>query len=49
VQTWSEALPPEQWAKPSAALVKANQMVKTAMDKKGATFVEACKAAGLHG
>ena len=49
VQTWSEALPPEQWAKPSGALVKANQMVKTAMDKKGATFVEACKAAGLHG
>ncbi|PKA69084.1 hypothetical protein ATI02_1903 [Pseudomonas baetica] len=48
VQTWSQPLPPEQWAKPSAALVKANQMVKTAMDKKGATFVEACKAAGLH-
>ncbi|KAB2515624.1 hypothetical protein F8N49_27050 [Pseudomonas sp. GXM4] len=49
VQTWSEPLPPEQWAKPSGALVKTNQMVKTAMDKKGATFVEACKAAGLHG
>ncbi|MDR9861344.1 DUF6708 domain-containing protein [Pseudomonas baetica] len=48
VQKWSQPLPPEQWAKPSAALVKANQMVKTAMDKKGATFVEACKAAGLH-
>ncbi|MDR9861343.1 hypothetical protein ATI02_1899 [Pseudomonas baetica] len=48
VQTWSQPLPPEQWAKPSAALVKANQMVKTAMDKKGVTFVEACKAAGLH-
>ncbi|SDZ51347.1 hypothetical protein SAMN03159453_04265 [Pseudomonas sp. NFIX28] len=48
VQAWSQPLPPEQWAKPSTALVKANQMVKTAMDKKGATFVEACKAAGLH-
>jgi len=48
VQIWSQPLPPEQWAKPSAALVKANQMVKTAMDNKGATFVEACKAAGLH-
>lgn len=48
VQKWSEPLPPEQWAKPSAALMKANQVVKTAMDKKGATFVEACKAAGLH-
>jgi hypothetical protein len=30
-------------------LVKANQTVKNAMDKNGATFVEACKAAGLHG
>lgn len=48
VQRWSEPLPAEQWAKPSAALVKANQMVKTAMDKKGATFVDACKAAGLR-
>jgi hypothetical protein len=48
VQAWSQPLPPEQWAKPSAALVKANQLVKSAMDKKGATFVEACKAAGLH-
>ncbi|AZD83101.1 MULTISPECIES: DUF6708 domain-containing protein [Pseudomonas] len=48
VQTWSQPLPPEQWAKPSTALVKANQIVKTAMDKKGATFVEACKTAGLH-
>ncbi|MDD2050492.1 hypothetical protein NPS47_23350, partial [Pseudomonas putida] len=48
VQAWSQPLPPEQWAKPSPALVKANQIVKEAMDKKGATFVEACKAAGLH-
>ncbi|WP_256590406.1 DUF6708 domain-containing protein [Pseudomonas sp. Irchel 3A18] len=48
VQTWSQPLPPEQWLKPSPALVKANQTVKTAMDKNGATFVEACKAAGLH-
>ncbi len=48
VQTWSMPLPPEQWKKPSSALVKANQMVKTAMDKNGVTFVEACKAAGLH-
>lgn len=48
VQIWSRPLPSEQWAKPSAALVKANQLVKTAMDKKRATFVDACKAAGLH-
>ncbi|WP_442113416.1 hypothetical protein [Pseudomonas sp. NUPR-001] len=48
VQAWSQPLPPEQWAKPSPALVKANQIVKDAMDKNGATFVEACKAAGLH-
>ncbi|MGH8484648.1 MAG: hypothetical protein ACRESP_09655, partial [Pseudomonas sp.] len=48
VQLWSKPLPEAQWAKPSPALVKANQMVKTAMDKNGATFVEACKAAGLH-
>ena len=48
VQAWSKPLPEAQWATPSAALVKANQRVKTAMDKNGATFVEACKAAGLH-
>ncbi|MFQ6571849.1 DUF6708 domain-containing protein [Pseudomonas sp. UM16] len=48
VQAWSQPLPPEQWAKPSAALLKANQVVKEAMDKKGVTFVEACKAAGLQ-
>ncbi|MBK5525502.1 hypothetical protein JFT91_25455 [Pseudomonas sp. TH08] len=48
VQKWSEPLPSEQWAKPSAALMKANQVVKTAIDKKGASVVEACKAAGLH-
>ncbi|WP_298729580.1 DUF6708 domain-containing protein [uncultured Pseudomonas sp.] len=48
VQAWSQPLPPEQWARPSAALVKANQQVKHAMDKNGSTFVEACKAAGLH-
>ncbi|MFS2159915.1 DUF6708 domain-containing protein [Pseudomonas sp. Pseusp122] len=48
VQAWSQPLPPQQWAQPSPALVKANKSVKTAMDKHGATFVEACKAAGLH-
>jgi hypothetical protein len=48
VQVWSQPLPPEQWAKPSPALQKANTLVKTAMDKKGANFVDACKAAGLH-
>lgn len=48
VQAWSKPLPQEQWVKPSSALVKANQMVKNAMDKNGVTFVEACKAAGLH-
>ncbi|VVO52811.1 hypothetical protein PS903_00374 [Pseudomonas fluorescens] len=48
VQAWSQPLPPEQWAQPSPALQKANALVKTAMDKKGANFVDACKAAGLH-
>ncbi len=48
VQAWSQPLPPDQWAKPSPALQKANALVKTAMDKKGANFVDACKAAGLH-
>jgi hypothetical protein len=48
VQAWSQPLPPEQWAKPSPALQRANTLVKTAMDKKGANFVDACKAAGLH-
>ena len=48
VQVWSQPLPPEQWAKSSPALQKANTLVKTAMDKKGANFVDACKAAGLH-
>ena len=48
VQAWSRPLPPEQWAKPSPALQKANALVKTAMDKKGANFIDACKAAGLH-
>jgi hypothetical protein len=48
VQAWSQPLPPKQWAQPSPALQKANALVKTAMDKKGATFVDACKAAGLR-
>ncbi len=48
VQAWSQPLPPEQWARPSPTLQKANALVKHAMDKKGATFVAACKAAGLH-
>jgi len=48
VQAWSQPLPPEQWAQPSPALQKANALVKTAMDKKGANFIDACKAAGLH-
>ncbi len=48
VHAWSQPLPPEQWAKPSPALQKANAQVKHAMDKKGVNFVDACKAAGLH-
>jgi len=48
VQAWSRPLPPEQWAQPSPALQKANALVKTAMDKKGSNFIDACKAAGLH-
>ena len=46
VQAWSQPLPPNNG--PSPALQKANALVKTAMDKKGANFVDACKAAGLH-
>ncbi|VVQ24212.1 DUF6708 domain-containing protein [Pseudomonas fluorescens] len=41
VQAWSQPLPPEQRAQPSPALQKANAQVKTAMDKKGANFVDA--------
>lgn len=48
VQTWSQPLPPEQWASPSPAFKKANQHVRFAMDKQGATFAAACKEAGLH-
>ncbi|WP_256571168.1 DUF6708 domain-containing protein [Pseudomonas sp. NFACC02] len=48
VKAWSRPIPPEQWAKPSAALKKANAVMKDAMGKKGMTFVQACKAAGLH-
>ncbi|WP_256592710.1 DUF6708 domain-containing protein [Pseudomonas sp. 43NM1] len=48
VQTWSQPLPPDQWAQPSPAMQKANKLVKTAMDKNGVNFVDACKAAGLH-
>ena len=48
VQAWSRPLPPEQWAQPSPTLQKANALVKTAMDKKGSNFIDACKAAGLH-
>ncbi|MBP5946672.1 hypothetical protein ICA15_21865 [Pseudomonas sp. P116] len=48
VKNWSQPLPQNQWAKPSPALVKANQAIKHAMDKNGATFVEACRIAGLH-
>lgn len=48
VTTWSNPLPEDHWAKPSPALVKANGVIKEAMDKKGATFIEACKCAGFH-
>jgi len=40
-------LPEAQWATPSGALVNASKRVRTAMDKQGATFVDACKAAGF--
>jgi hypothetical protein len=48
VTTWSNPLPEDHWAKPSPALVKANGVIKEAMNKKGATFIEACKCAGFH-
>ena len=48
VQAWSQPLPHEQWASPSAALLKANQQVRNAMDTQGATFSAAGKEAGLH-
>jgi len=47
VEAWSQALPEAQWATPSGALVNASKRVRTAMDKQGATFVDACKAAGF--
>jgi hypothetical protein len=37
---------PEQWAKPSPALQKANALVKTAMDKKGRTSSMPAKRRG---
>ena len=37
--------PDETWRE---ELRCAHALVKTAMDKKGANFVDACKAAGLH-
>ena len=37
VQAWSQPLPPEQWAKPSPALQKANAQVKTRWIKKART------------
>lgn len=49
VSAWSAPLPEDQWAAPSPTLVKANQVVRALMDKQGATFVDACKAAGLSG
>ena len=34
MQSWSEPLPPEQWAKPSAELVRLSQAVKTLREKR---------------
>ncbi|KFE57269.1 hypothetical protein [Pseudomonas syringae] len=34
MQNWSEPLPPEQWAKPSAELVRLSQAVKTLCEKR---------------
>jgi hypothetical protein len=47
VQTWSRPLPPNNGpSQPGAA--KSQRTGETAMDKKGANFIDACKAAGLH-
>ncbi|MDB6048716.1 MAG: Uncharacterized protein JWR17_1462, partial [Pseudomonas sp.] len=43
VQLWSQPIPTEQWAKPSAALQKATQTVQDAMRKKKMPFVHACE------
>ncbi|MEB0076279.1 hypothetical protein QN406_04270 [Pseudomonas sp. MH10out] len=42
VQRWSQPIPAEQWAKPSAALQKATQTVQDAMRKKKMNFIDAC-------
>ncbi|MEB0041317.1 hypothetical protein [Pseudomonas sp. MH10] len=42
VQRWSQPIPAEQWAKPSAALEKATQTVQDAMRKKKMNFIDAC-------
>jgi len=34
MQSWSEPLPPEQWAKPSAELIRLSQAVKTLREKR---------------
>ncbi|MEA9975805.1 MULTISPECIES: hypothetical protein [unclassified Pseudomonas] len=42
VQRWSQPIPAEQWAKPSAALEKATLTVQDAMRKKKMNFIDAC-------
>jgi len=34
MQSWSEPLPPEQWAKPSAELLRLSQSVKALREKR---------------
>lgn len=44
VREWSEPLPPEQWAKPSPELLKANRIIEEAMTRKRRkkNFIDAC-------
>lgn len=48
VQLWSQPIPAEQWAKPSAALLKASQIVDDAMGKKKMPFIHACELLVKH-
>ena len=48
VREWSAPIPEEQWAKPSAELLKATQIVEQAMNRKKnkLNFIEACELIG---
>jgi hypothetical protein len=51
VRDWSAPIPEEQWAKPSADLLKATQIVEQAMNRKKnkLNFIAACELIGKSG